>query len=120
VSDADYVERFYDRISTDPAYRARLLADPVACLCEEFGYTRSPDLRIEVIEQDGDTIVIMIPPIPDAGQNVEQELTRVTEQVFDLLYSSGVAGFFIPDESQKWVLRDMRLAWRKKGQCRSV
>jgi hypothetical protein len=114
VSQADFVERYYERIATDPAYRARLLADPVAVVSEQFGYTPGPDLKIEIIEQRDDTIVILVPPRPEASQEIEQELTRVTEQVFDLLFSSGVGGFFVPDETQKWVLRDMRLAAQKK------
>ena len=38
----------------------------------------------------------------------------MTEQVFDLLLSSGIGGYFIPDDTQKWVLREMRLASQKK------
>lgn len=110
----DFVERYYERIATDPAYRARLLSDPVAVVSEQFGYTPGPALRIEIIEQADDTVVIMVPPKPEAGQDIERELTRVTEQVLDLLFSSGIGGFFIPDESQKWVLREMRLAAQKK------
>ena len=45
---------------------------------------------------------------------MERELTRVTEQIFDLLFSSGIGGFFIPDDAQKWVLREMRLASQKQ------
>jgi hypothetical protein len=114
VSNADFVEQYYERIATDLDYRARLLADPVAVVCEEFGYTPGPDLKIEIVEQADDTIVIMVPAKPEAGLDIEKELTRVTEQVFDLLFSSGVGGFFIPDDTQKWVLREMRLASQKK------
>jgi hypothetical protein len=115
MSNADFVEEYYERIATDPDYRARLLANPVAVVCEEFGYMPRPDLKIEIIEQADDTIVIMVPPKPDLGLDMEKELTRVTEQVFDLLFSSGVGGFFIPDDAQKWVLREMRLASQKTG-----
>lgn len=114
MSNADFVEQYYERIATDHDYRARLLADPVAVVCEEFGYTPGPDLKIEIVEQADDTIVIMVPAKPEAGLDIEKELTRVTEQVFDLLFSSGVGGFFIPDDKQKWVLREIRLASQKK------
>ena len=114
VSKADFVEQYYERIATDPAYRARLLADPVAVVSEQFGYTPGPDLKIEIIEQVDDTVVIMVPPKLEPGQDIEPELSRVTEQVFDLLFSSGIGGFFIPDVTQKWVLREMRLAAQKK------
>ena len=114
MSNTDFVEKNYERIATDPSYRARLLADPVGVVCDEFGYTPGPDFQIEIIEQREDTIVIVVPPKPDAGADVEQELTRVTERVFDLLFSSGIGGFFIPDDKQKWVVREMRLAAQKK------
>lgn len=114
MSNTDFVEKNYERIATDPDYRARLLADPVGVVCEEFGYTPGPDLKIEIIEQAADTIVILVPPKPEAGTDMERELTRVTEQVFDLLFSSGIGGFFVPDDKQKWVVRELRLAAQKK------
>lgn len=115
MSDADFVERYYERIATDPAYRAALLADPVRVVCEEFGYSPGPELKIEIIEQADDTIVIVVPPRPEEGQDMERELTRATEQVLDLLFSSGIGGFFTPDDSQKWLLRAMRLASQGKA-----
>lgn len=114
MTNPDFVEQYYERIATDPAYRAALLADPVTVVSAQFGYTPGPDLKIEVIEQVDDTVIIMVPPRPDAGQDMEQELARVTEQVLDLLFSSGIGGFFIPDATQKWVLREMRLAAQTK------
>ena len=114
MRDADFVEKNYERIATDTAYRARLIADPVATVSAEFGYTPDPDFKIEIIEQAEDTIVILVPPKPEAGADVEQALTEVTERVFDLLFSSGIGGFFIPDDKQKWVVREMRLAAQKK------
>lgn len=114
MSNTDFVEKNYERIATDPDYRARLLADPVRLVCEAFGYTPGPDLKIEIIEQVVDTIVIMVPPRPQADADLEQELSQVTERVFDLLFSSGIGGFFIPDDKQKWLVREMRLAAQKK------
>lgn len=114
MSNVDFVEENYERIATDADYRARLIADPVGVLCAEFGYTPGPDLKIEIIEQVEDTIVIMVPPGPEAGQDIEPLLAQVAERVFDLLFSSGIGGFFIPDEKQKWVVREMRLAAQKK------
>lgn len=114
MSNADFVEQYYERIATDPDYRAKLLADPVGMVSKEFDYAPGLNLKIEIIEQAHDTIVIMIPPKPEAGEDIERELTRVSEQVFDLLFSSGIGGFFIPDDAQKWVLREMRLASQKE------
>lgn len=114
MSNADFVEKNYERIATDPEYRAKLLADPVGVVCAEFGYTPGPDFKIEIIEQAQDTIVIMVPAKPEVSADMQADmqkaLARVTEQVFDLLFSSGIGGFFIPDDKQKWVVREMRLA----------
>ena len=110
MSTSDFVEQYYERIATDPSYRAKLLADPVAVVCAEFGYTPPSDLRIEIIEQANDTIVIVVPAKPESGADVEAALTRATEQSLDLLFSSGIGGFFIPDDGQKWAVREMRLA----------
>jgi len=114
MSNVDFVEKNYERIATDPEYRAKLLADPVGVVCAEFGYTPGPDFKIEIIEQAQDTIVIMVPAKPEVGADMQADmqkaLARVTEQVFDLLFSSGIGGFFIPDDKQKWVVREMRLA----------
>ncbi len=114
MSNTDFVEKNYERIATDPNYRAKLLADPVGVVCAEFGYTPGLDFKIEIVEQVEDTIVIMVPPKPEAGADLEQALTAVTERVFDLLFSSGIGGVFIPNDKQKWVVREMRLAAQKK------
>ncbi|MEP9351099.1 hypothetical protein [Xanthobacter sp. KR7-225] len=118
MSTADFVEKNYERIATDPDYRAKLIADPVGVVCAEFGYTPAPDFKIEIVEQVEDTIIIMVPPKPEAEPGIEivleRALAEVTERVFDLLFSSGVGGFFIPDDKQKWVVRETRLAAQKK------
>ncbi len=54
---------------------ALLIADPVGVICAEFGCTPGLDFKIEIIEQAEDTIVIMVPPKPEAGQDIEQALT---------------------------------------------
>lgn len=113
MSSTAFVEEDYERIATDPEYRARLLADPVGVVCKLFGYTPKPGFAIEVIEQVEDTIVIVIPPRPQTDANLEQALSQVADRVLDLLFSSGIGGFLIPDEAQKWDVREMRMASTK-------
>ena len=90
MSNADFVERYYECIATDPDYRARLIADPVGVVCEEFGYTPGPDFKIEIIEQAEDTIVIMVPPKPEAGQDTEQALDSASLPVRTPRQSIGI------------------------------
>ena len=110
----NFAEEHYRRIIYDKDYRTRLLENPKNVLCEEFGYPVTDALKLEVIEQQEDTIVIMIPPKPVNSQNHEEDLERVTQQTLDLLFSTGIGGFFIPDDKQKWILRNMRKTWIKK------
>ncbi len=40
-----------------------------------------------------------------------QARTEVSQRVYDVLFSSGVGGFLIPDDRLKWILRDIRSSW---------
>jgi hypothetical protein len=35
----------------------------------------------------------------------------VSGRVYDMLYTTGIAGYLIADEALTWVLRDMRALW---------
>jgi len=72
---------------------------------------RRRDYRIEVIEQRPDTITAVIPAPPQPGTDAAARLAEVSGRIFDLLHTSGVGGYLIPDESLTWVLRDMRALW---------
>lgn len=102
----------YRRLRQDPDLRERLIADPVAGLKEHFGI--APDdskCRIEVIEQDPNTIVILLPAIPKEVQTpkIEVEAEAASSRIYDILFnSSGVGGFFIPSTDMTWILRDFR------------
>ncbi|MES0871688.1 nitrile hydratase subunit alpha [Pseudovibrio sp. SCP19] len=110
-----FAERDYRRMINDPDYRQRLIEDPKGTLSETTGYTFPEDVRVEVIEQEPDTICMMIPIRPKGDEaQVEQALHKSTERTFDLLFSSGIGGYFIPSDKLKWVLRDMRRSWISK------
>ncbi|MCS0603900.1 hypothetical protein NX794_22195 [Streptomyces sp. LP11] len=99
------------RLVNDSAYRERLLADPKAVLCEESGHRPREDFAIEAVEQRDDTIVILLPAKPEDGEDVAERLTEASQRVYDVLFSSGVGGFLIPDDRLKWILRDIRSSW---------
>ncbi|MGB0097807.1 MAG: hypothetical protein WBP81_35370 [Solirubrobacteraceae bacterium] len=99
------------RLSADPQLRAQLLADPKAGLVAYFGAVVEGDYRVEVIEQRADTITAVIPAPPEPGTDAEARLSELSGRIYDLLHSSGVGGYLIPDEALTWVLRDMRALW---------
>ncbi|KZL13340.1 nitrile hydratase subunit alpha [Pseudovibrio sp. Ad26] len=112
---SDFAEQDYRRMINDPAYRQRLIADPKGTLGETTGYEFDAGVRVEVIEQEPDTICMMIPIKPEgSADEVEQALHKSTERTYDLLFSSGISGYFIPSDELKWTLRDMRHSWISK------
>lgn len=108
------IDRFtehYRLLSTDPAMRARLLADPKSALSDYFGSIVDGAYRIEVIEQRSDTLTAVIPAPPEVGTDAHERLTEVSGRIFDILHTSGIGGYLIPTEALTWILRDMRAQW---------
>jgi hypothetical protein len=95
--------------------RAQLLADPKAALAAYFGAVIDGDCRIEVIEQRPDTITAVIPTPPEPSADPVARLADVSGRSYDILHTSGIVGYLIPDESLTWVLRDMRALWARSG-----
>ncbi|CDR13360.1 hypothetical protein [Streptomyces iranensis] len=106
------------QIVNDPTYRARLFADPKRVLCEESGYRPREDFAVEVVEERDDTIVILLPARPRDGEDFEGRLAETSQRVHDVLFSSGVGGFFIPDDRLKWILRGIRSSWAARAEGR--
>ncbi|MGW4271905.1 hypothetical protein ACWEGQ_05965 [Streptomyces seoulensis] len=102
------------RLVNDSAYRDRLVADPKAVLCEESGHGPHEDFAVEAVEQRDDTIVILLPAKPEGDEDFEERLTEASQRVYDVLFSSGVGGFLIPDDRLKRILRDIRSSWAAK------
>ena len=66
------------RAQNDPAYRQALLADPRAVLEQAFGHELPPNLRVQAIEQEPDTIDLLLPPAAQASEELsEAELDSV-------------------------------------------
>lgn len=112
MTDDRFTEQ-YRQLITDPEARAALLADPRAALTAYFGAVVEGDYRIEIIEQRSDTITAVVPAPPDPGADAEVRLAEVSGRVYDMLHSSGIGGYLIPDEQLTWVLRDMRALWAR-------
>jgi hypothetical protein len=112
VSDDKFAEQ-YAALITDPESRAALLADPKAALTAYFGAIIDGDYRIEVIEQRSDTITAVVPTPPLDGEDTAARLDEVSGRVYDILHTSGIGGYLVPNESLTWVLRDMRALWAR-------
>ena len=112
---SDRFTEHYRLLSADPDMRARLLADPKAALAEYFGAIGDGDYRIEVIEQRPDTITAVLPTPPGAGTDPAARLAEVSGRIYDLLHTTGIGGYLVPDEALTWVLRHMRALWATGG-----
>ena len=103
-------------LSADPDMRARLLADPKPALAEYFGAILPGDYRIEVIEQRPDTITAVLPTAPAPGADAAGRLAEVSGRIYDMLHTTGIGGYLVPDDALTWVLRDMRALWARSGE----
>jgi hypothetical protein len=112
---SDRFSDHYRLLSAYPDMRARLLADPKAALAEYFGAILDGDYRIEVIEQRPDTITAILPTPPGPGTDPDSRLADVSGRIYDMLHTSGIGGYLVPDEALTWVLRDMRALWASSG-----
>ena len=109
----DRFTEHYRLVSTDPEKRAELLADPKAALAAYFGAVVDGDYRIEVIEQRPDTITAVVPAPPEQDADLPARLADVSGRVYDVLHTTGIAGYLVPDDALTWVLRDMRAMWAR-------
>ncbi len=107
----DIFTRHYRRIMTDGDTRAELVADPKRGLERHFGAIPDGDYRIEIVEERDDTITILLPAPPRPEQSADERLAHVEDRIYDILHTSGVGGYLIPDAALTWVLRDMRALW---------
>ena len=117
---SDRFTEHYRLLSADPDMRARLLADPKAALAEHFGAILPGDYRIEVIEQRPDTITAVLPTAPSPGADAAGRLAEVSGRIYDMLHTTGIGGYLVPDDALTWVLRDMRALWARSGNSQTA
>jgi hypothetical protein len=53
-------------------------------------------------------ITAVVPAAPEQGADLAAHLAAVSGRVYDLLHTTGIGGYLIPDEALTWVLGDMR------------
>ena len=65
------------RATKDPDYRRQLLADPRAALGQAFGQELPAHVQVKVIEQEPDTIYLLLPREAASQELSEEELDSV-------------------------------------------
>jgi hypothetical protein len=65
------------RALKDPEYRETLLADPRAALSQAFGQELPADVQVKVIEQEPDTIYLLLPHGAASAELSEAELDSI-------------------------------------------
>lgn len=98
--------------------RQRLLDNPAQGLTEHFGSVPAGNYRIKVVSQDRGKITILLPAVPADGIVDDGTIDAVSRRIYDILFTNGVGGYLIPDDSLMWVLRDMRSTWSACGSTR--
>ena len=79
MSGPELTAHIIEKSMKDPAFRQRLLADPKSTIEQETGQPYPPGMRIKVVEEDSDVLVLAIPKVPAAasGELSEAELETV-------------------------------------------
>jgi len=108
----------YCLLRRDPAARRRLIDDPVAGLKEYFGAVPDGSYRVEAVPQEPDTITILLPAPPIGRDPTEADIDAAGRRIYDILFTDGIGGYLIPDQSLTWVLRDMRSMWAASAAAR--
>ena len=112
ASEFDIATNHYRVLSTDPAARATMIADPKQGLRDHFGYVADGDYDIEVVDENPGVITILLPARPPNTEDVGARLDEISGRTYDILFSeTGLGGYLIPSTELTWVLRDMRARW---------
>jgi hypothetical protein len=74
--ESEFATQAIARAWSDPAYKARLLADPHAALAE-VGISTPENLKFKVVENTGDVVHLILPP-PPSGELSEESLALVS------------------------------------------
>jgi hypothetical protein len=70
-------ESIVEKASNDPAFRAKLLADPQKAIEEMTGQALPADLSIEVLEIEHHKTYIVLPPVEADEMLTDQELETI-------------------------------------------
>ena len=106
----DIFTKHYCLPRRDAEARQHLIDDPITALKEYFGSMPAGNYRLEVIPQQPQTITIVLPAPPAASPGTA-EIDAASRRIYDMLFTDGIGGYLIPDETLTWTLRDMRAQW---------
>jgi hypothetical protein len=92
----DPVRRLLRRAVADAGLRERLLGSPRATVEEELGITLPPELEVEVLQETGRRVYLVLPPAGETGELSDGELARAAGGGFYALRSSRLGAFMYP------------------------
>jgi len=70
----EYTERVVARAERDENYRSQLLSDPGKAIADEFGIEVPDTVKIRVLEEGADEVVLVLPSKTGPGALREDEL----------------------------------------------
>jgi hypothetical protein len=106
----DIFTEHYCLLRRDAEARQHLIDDPINALNDYFGSMPEGNYRVEVIPERSNTITIVL-PTPVAGDPSTSDINAASRRIYDMLFTDGIGGYLIPDETLTWTLRDMRAQW---------
>lgn len=107
----DIFTEHYSLLRRDAEARQHLIDDPITALTEYFGSMPEGNYRVEVIPERPNTITIVLPTPPVAGDPSASDIEAASRRIYDMLFTDGIGGYLIPNETLTWTLRDMRAQW---------
>ena len=107
----DVFTEHYSLLRRDVTARQHLIDDPIAALQEYFGSMPEGNYRVEVVPQQPHTITIVLPAPPADSTPSATDIDAASRRIYDMLFTDGIGGYLIPDETLTWTLRDMRAEW---------
>ena len=74
---SDAQSKLIEKAMQDPAFRAKLVADPKAVIEKELGRKLPDGVSVRVLEDSASAVHLVLPPAPAKGQLSDAELESV-------------------------------------------
>lgn len=103
----DFERAIVDKSRRDPEFAEQLTHSPHTAIENAFDITLPDDIKLEIIQQDSDTLYFVIPPASD--QTDDHQLTH-----FDL-WNAGEMFHWLTPITAKFSMLNLRKQFQNKG-----